>query len=555
MPRAHPEKSFEAASRHLFRHVNDGEALRTNPIALAFFERANDGDGGAELLPALHARILAMAREVTVERAADASDTRGRRQYEIVVALCEGEGWQETAARLDLSQRHYYRERRAICDLISRALLEEAATGSVRFEVDDALHFLLARAAGLIDRGFAQQAVNLLERAADGASSRTARAAIRSAWARALISLGRPSHAAQLLDEPATLDDNRRRDGEWVYDHRVFTDALLALDVGRHAEAGQLLEGLAKRRIADQRADEEAIQTLAVCGDWHCMSGRFGQARTMLAQARGLRQRIKHASPSIDIIISILAAHCAEDPNSELGLGQHWLKEALSLSLATGSVDGAISAINGLLYHHASAGDDDEAYTLAEKGLRIAQAADGTLLLQNVAMQIAQTLLRTRYWRTVAPLLFEVEELAGPGSFRWAILKHLQGYFLTRAGQFQRARSSLSDAYEFMTKANNPRLEAVILRDLAIAQHQSGMQRNGVESMKYAVELAEGHSSTWSLCITYEAAARLLKERRMLRLAQQAKAALLTRSDSAAPNPIEKSHAQHLPPRRLTIHQ
>jgi hypothetical protein len=36
MPQANPNRSFEAASRHLFRHINDVDALRSNPLVNTF---------------------------------------------------------------------------------------------------------------------------------------------------------------------------------------------------------------------------------------------------------------------------------------------------------------------------------------------------------------------------------------------------------------------------------------------------------------------------------------------------------------------------------------
>jgi hypothetical protein len=80
---------------------------------------------------------------------------------------------------------------------------------------------------------------------------------------------------------------------------------------------------------------------------------------------------------------------------------------------------------------------------------------------------------------------------------------------------------------------SNPRLESIVLRDLAVVLHRAGSVTEGIEFMKHAVELAEDYSGIWSLWNTYEAAARLLTDRRIVRLARQARAAISARASAS----------------------
>ena len=173
-------------------------------------------------------------------------------------------------------------------------------------------------------------------------------------------------------------------------------------------------------------------------------------------------------------------------------------------------------------------------------------------------------MLRTRHWRSIDPLLFEVEKLAQPDTLRWAILKHLQGNFLMRAGRYDRARAPLLGAYEAARRVSNPRLESIVLRDLAVVLHHAGSVTEGIEFMKHAVELAEDYSGVWSLWNTYEAAARLLTDRRIVRLARQARAAISARASashggedhalgSALAKRVRRSHQSPESRLRLTI--
>jgi tetratricopeptide (TPR) repeat protein len=532
MPHTNPGKSFETASRHLFRHINDLDTLRSNPLAVSFFDCVRKHEEDRAILIEFHAKILMIARSATGQWSSENLKSRALRQLEIVVALCGGERWHDTADRLGLSERHYYRERRSICNRVSLALLEETSKRKVRFEVSDTLRFLLASAAALIDQGYPRKAASVLEDAYAEVLEGTAKSAVRSALARALLSLGLSHRASELLSE-ACARANEPREGnvtsDWARDHLTFTEVLISIESGDHAWAGRALGALARRRIADQRGDEESVATVVACGQWYCLNGAFSKARVMLQHARGLSRRIRHPVPSLQANIAVLASSCADDPEADFGLEYEWLSEAKALSVSSASAEGALNAISGLLGYHASIGNDDAIYSLSEEGLHLAQATESTLLLQFISTQIIQATLWTPCWRAVAPLLFEIEEFVQPSSFRWAILKYLQGNFLRRTGQHGLAKVALDAAHAFMQNTGTEALEAIIVRDLAITQHQLGNISDSIESMRRALELAEGHSSALSLCVTYEAAARLLKERRIMRLAQQARATLATR--------------------------
>ena len=131
-------------------------------------------------------------------------------------------------------------------------------------------------------------------------------------------------------------------------------------------------------------------------------------------------------------------------------------------------------------------------YYVSKQSLSIARNTEGTRVLADVGIETTTMMLRTRHWRAVDPLLFDVEKLAQPGTLRWAILKHLQGNFLMRACRYDGARDPLAGAYEAARSVGNRRLESIVLRDLAIVLHRGGSVTKGIEFMRHAVELAEG---------------------------------------------------------------
>jgi tetratricopeptide (TPR) repeat protein len=531
MPYADPGSCFEAAARHLFRHVNDVKALRCNPLVRSFFARAKD-QGPAEPLPEIHARILMEAAALCSECAAG-SEARTRRQYAIVAALCAGESPIETAARLGVSMPHYYRERHVICTGVSRALMEPTLKCATRFDVGDRLRLLFARTAALLDQGFAHKAISLLEEARATAPEGPASSALRLEIARVMASVGVTTGAEELLTESGLA--NQRRDERpasgWLGDHKALTAALLAIEIGRDADAGRGLEVLAKRRITDRQADATSLDALIGCGSWYCDSGRFSQARNMLRHAREVYHRIQHVPARLQIAIALLASKCAEDSADGFNLEHRWLNEALSLSISNGSTHGVLAAISGLMFYYGSVGRDDEVFTLAEEGLRIAQTTEGSRALEGIGIQSVVILLRTRYWRSVAPLVFEIEEVALPESFNWGVLKQAQGVYLTRTGCYDQAQASLAKAYDVARRLSNRKFEGAVLRELAVAKHQVGALSESVEFIRRAVEVAEEHCSAYTLWITYDTASRLLRDRRSARLAKQAAAAVSARAD------------------------
>jgi tetratricopeptide (TPR) repeat protein len=533
MPRANPESTFEVAARHLFRHITDMKSLRYNPLVRAMRVGAENGGADPAVLLAVHGRILKAARALCKDYAAAGSKIRADRQYAIVVGLCDGEAAADTAARLGLSRRQYYRERRTICLRVSRALVQPSPGRATRFEMSDPLRLLLARAEALLDQGFARRAVGLLDEARASLPEGVARSAVQLRLADALLSLGLAARAERLLTE-SSVDADTRTGGDptsrWLYDHQRLVGARLAIETGRNADAGRALESLARRRFAEQEPDEETLDTLVECGNWYCQSGKFSHARNMLDRARDVSERLPRVAAHRQIAVTLLAAHCAEDSIDEFGLEHHWLSEALALSISNGSACGMLDAMNGLMGYYVSTGRDDDVYALAEESLCIAQGAEGTRILADVGIEITTMMLRTRYWRTVDPLLFEVEKLAQPGTLRWAVLKHLQGNFLMRAGRYDDGRAALAEAYDAARSVRNRRLESIVLRDLAIVLHHVGSVTEGIEFMRHAVELAEGYAGVWSLWNTYEAAARLLTDRRIARLARQARAAISARA-------------------------
>lgn len=134
--------------------------------------------------------------------------------------------------------------------------------------------------------------------------------------------------------------------------------------------------------------------------------------------------------------------------------------------------------------------------------------------------------VRTRYWEAANPLVFNLDKLLRPNSFQALVLKHAQGVVLARMGKLREADDSLKQSYEQARRLGNRRIEALALRDQALLMAVASQRGPSRDLIVESVQLAEEHCSIGERCEIYDAAARLLADRRSVRLAAQAKAAI-----------------------------
>jgi hypothetical protein len=161
---------------------------------------------------------------------------------------------------------------------------------------------------------------------------------------------------------------------------------------------------------------------------------------------------------------------------------------------------------------------------MAHEALRLTDGVDFSGFLGYVVAEIIDALLQTRYWCAAAPLVFDAERLMAPGTLRHALLKHAQGNFLFKTGRRNRAHHAMLESYTFAGRLGNRRLAGLVLRDRALML--SGVRETGhrAELMREAVRLIEEFGSANDLSTTYAAAARILGDRRIARLADQTRA-------------------------------
>jgi tetratricopeptide (TPR) repeat protein len=521
MPRANPERSFDASARHLFRHMDDEGALRHNPLLRSYFRIENGESRG--ILAAIRADILALTGAICDELGSKGLQLQARRRREIIVALCTGKTAAETAAELRISRSHYYRERQVICSRIARALVEAATTRDARSVVrDDALRLLLRRAESLRDGGSSNEAVRALEDGYACIVDELAKSAVGLALAEELVFLGARERATELFARSQSPPPpNGNGISEWLGDVWALNKARIESQLSRDAAAASALERLARRRIAERRSDDVTFDAVFLCGESYRNAGKYDEARKMLRHLRAMEQSSVHALAKRHIAIALLAGYCAESSTDEFGLAEQSLRDALDLSIASGTIVGALLATSGLIRQAASRGHDDAVYAMAHEALHMARGADFGGFLGFVVAEIVDALLETRYWRAAAPLVFEAEQIVAPGTARQALLKHAQARYLMKAARRDKAREAMLEAYTIAKKLGNRRLEGIILRDRASMLSGQKELAQRADRMREAVALVERFGSASDMAATYAAAARVLGDRRIHRLARQ----------------------------------
>jgi hypothetical protein len=131
--RASPERSFDAACRHLFRHLREPEELRRNPLVSAHFSREIRGAARIRSDAAVASAIRETVRRCAAyclesERLEDEEIAMYRHAI-VVQSDLEGIRRDHLAARLGISARHYTRLQRDIRRRIAIMLPPELNCG------------------------------------------------------------------------------------------------------------------------------------------------------------------------------------------------------------------------------------------------------------------------------------------------------------------------------------------------------------------------------------------------------------------------------------------
>ena len=528
MPFADPNRSFSAAVRHLFRHIDDVAALRRNRIARSLFElgdASSPASRQAAYQAAMTARILDAGRDMYTEDLASGPSGKAHRFFAILSACCAGRPVNALAEELGISLPQAYRDRRAACERVIRALLTRPASGSGTTLSFDPLRLALWRVDALCEQGFGSRAIAECERIISEAAASSSKALAMLALADAALKVGDTSVAAESLRAGKEMASG---DGAVVDPEADILAKLvhyrLAMHVGRHAEAFAIVGELAERTANDltgSARDDLRIEILLEQSRCAAYAGNAAAASEAVSNAARIARRNPAVAFGRRVEIAVLSASFGRGGILEPAMRVHRLREALALAFSAGSTMGVLFSSVALAHECAASGDDADSRMYADQALRVAHAIEGRQGLLFSVASLAPAMIKAGRVAALDPDVFDVEPLVVPMTDIWMNVKLAQGALLGRTGRSSQALAPLTSAVAGARALRRPRTQALALREFALSAHDAGRPDDARDGIHAALKLAEGNGDVRELRATYRAASTILGDARFAKLGAQ----------------------------------
>jgi hypothetical protein len=427
------DASFNAAAKHLFRHLHEARALRKNPLVRRFFENPEIGGLPGSRDRAVLARIHELVRRAADEfRDADLAagdDERALRHHAIVtLGLLQRRSMQEVAASLGLSEGYCYRERAAICRRIAAYFHEPEQEDVPALEYLPSLNEFSVIAdrtrqfATLGDAGDAFRACDELVRFASSPEQRVEALRISALTALGFGESRRALEAHALArriagedrELPSPVRETIRASLDLIaYKLALhFSDSDLALRNAQSAVAQ--LEAIRQTAPGTRELYVEALYELGVAratsGDVEGAYDNIAAAEANLGHVRLSSSRVRSR---IMILLWRLRTHLLTNcrmwyPSQQRVQG---LMSAFEQAYAAGLYIEAASALVALGEARAYAGRDDEALRVSRLALLLANQHPNKRMRAQFAIMVAALLGPTRHWRYGFSLLPESNRL------------------------------------------------------------------------------------------------------------------------------------------------
>jgi hypothetical protein len=357
MPLADTARSFGAAVRHLFRHLDDLAALRRNPLARAIFRLTGLRSAASDvlLLAMFRSRLLEGGRFCYAEDVAGGRVQSAKRHIAILSGLCSLRSAKDIALELNVSLPQLYRDRRAICERVARQLLVQSSAESGTAYVTDSLRYGLWRVAALAEQGFPARAIAECERIVAESSGPSAKALTLLRLGDAALRLGDAQKAKDATHTARKfISQTTNAETEELELTARLIEFRLAMHNGRHRDASRIIEGLAKAasvRLGEprDRADVHVDILLDQCR-FAAYDGRLHDASAAVARAAKIVLRDPDAPPAQRVEVAVLQASYTQDGSEDPASCFVRLNAARTLAYSLGSAIGVLFASIGLAY-------------------------------------------------------------------------------------------------------------------------------------------------------------------------------------------------------------
>jgi hypothetical protein len=411
-------RAFDAAAKHLFRHLHDSRWLQTNPIAEPFFGKASASAGrhsAKQALSNLRAEVMAIAERLRAEDVTAGNGERGARQLAIVKwHYFDGVPLQQVATALNISVKHCYRERAAICRRIAQVLVRRDKTDAVVTSPEDGFYFLLDRLLEHAETSTADfKACEYLLTLAKTTLQRLAafRALMLLAWKSGDddVADGAYLRAQDLYDrEQAALAPESQRTVE------AFMSYLLWMHANYHGQEDHAHEA-AERTLAC--LDGGPIERTSYAYQFHLLArfnlavsrwnrGELSGAYDMLVETASHCDRVALSSPiriRLDGSIWKLRTYLRLSNSFSSEARIDGLLRAQDRAVRSGAAAEAVEAMIAITECHVFAKRDVQALQSVRAALAFGASAHPTAQMQ-MAIEFGVRLLSTKFWREALPL-------------------------------------------------------------------------------------------------------------------------------------------------------
>jgi tetratricopeptide (TPR) repeat protein len=525
LPRADPDRSFDAAVRHLFRHLDEPHQLRRNPLVKHLFHTVEGRPTWQSDKNAMR-RVRILISDVVRRHvgASTSQDADSYRQWTIAAkCLLEGQRSGLIAAQLGISQRKVYYERAKVYREIAIYLQAQRPGKRDQTPVIDVLCFQFDRADAQAEAGDYAEAIssyNAILSANPGTQhcieSLCKRADVDADW-------GNFGQAVEGLNAAQhILNSCRNSIAKMAFAAFEGHISLLrskaawgAGDISTAASALDRAQMLVEpyQITGDRRLKELCLAILLERENRSELHGDLSAVTSSLRAALALASTIPDLSPKLDIDCTIAAAmeflFCDRaDYAQDAILNVRRLERALGIAKSSRLLSRIIEIELELNNPRLTLDRSGGVFREFEHIAAMARALKNPRVMDMMSTFLAKRILRGNQWQALPAFLTNGSTLT-EGSWDWIERKLVESDYFAKTGDFATARDAAERARRAAQAIGNSRLTAEAMRGLASAFLALGFKEEALEQIEAAISIVERGAGTMEWRLTYQLAGKI----------------------------------------------
>lgn len=514
-----PEVSLQFAARHLLRHIDNADALRSNWLAARFFQPTSKSDHESILadrkgLARVRAAIIAALEDLGMP----SPRVEHARQRSIVLrSHLGGEGHKQVAADLGISIRQLYRDLRQARTAIARTLAKispEPIFEAMARPTDVDVRMDYVEALAMIGRF--DEAISGLRTLAKDLPHATDRVRIWCELVHAACDAGRLMDAREALVaacQTRLLLADFEPDRTEIDAAIELANGVVAWRTGEPTSAMRSNERVAAllRTSRKLSARENSLLALALvkAGCQYSACGRSDKALVVLQQAQELlgTSVVSRSSVHVNYYNSLGAVHALMPGGTSSAVAL--FHKAYTMGREAGALRGAAEAAGNLCGIHLWRGELGEAISYGKAGLTLASSVCGEDEFALMAGTVSHAHAMANQSKDALALASVAQARATPGSLESALGLVAEAAALISAREFSAAAHAADRAVEKMVHLGVQRFVGAALRIKAEAHDGIHQRSEATESIRGAIDILEKHGHPFSLAGAYSSSARI----------------------------------------------